>query len=55
MNGLETQTKALMTSVIHSDTLYVAWNPVTSLQIYSRILYLRILNKNGNVYVTVDF
>ena len=40
------------TSVIRSDTLYFG---ILYLQIYSRTLYLHILNKNGNVDATIGF
>ena len=51
-NGLETQAKALMTSEIRPDT-HLLWKSVTSAEICSRTLY--ILNKNSNVYATIDF
>ena len=44
-NGLETQDKALMISVIRPTWYALFWNPVGSLWIYFRTLYLNIQKK----------
>ena len=56
-NGLETQTKVQMLLMLHPwyGLIRFTLEPRNFTLMYFSTFYLHILNKNGDVYATIDF